>query len=864
MSIAPRPESFGYMKYVWDFTDHPRDASNHLGVRGSALSSLTDRHMPIPPGFTVSDVACRRFLEVGDFPTGMWDEVVAAVRRLEALVPANRPLLLAVRSSPPVEMPGLLGRALHVGCTPATAERLAAWVSPPFAARVRIEYLRGLAEIRKVPHHRVDAILGAGGRSRGGETLAADADALAQLIVQESQRPLAADLEGQLREGIEAVFASWDGAAARRFRRRHRVSNDLGTSVIVHLMVFGSAGGASGAGVAFSRDPATGDPAAVGAFDVGSLHPRDQAVYSPLSELRELPTEARSELMDLLCELEDGARDMMRVDFICEQGRLWLLEARPGERSGRAGVRIAVDQAEAGMISRQEAVLRIDPDALQEMLHARLAPGANRAPLIVGGAASPGAAAGEVVLDDETAIAAAAAGRSVILVKRETTAEDLAAVVAAAGVLTSHGGPTSHAAVAARGTGTPAVTGAADVVCDVEAGLVHIGPRTLRHGDGITIDGASGEVYDALLPVEPPVASDALETLLGWADEFRRMEVWANADTPDAATHARSLGAEGIGLARTEYMFSGSRLDVVRRIILTDDAKDRARALERLEQMQVGDFERLLESMDGLHVVVRLLDPPLHEFLPDRREIDHAHRRAGDEAQRVELEALLAAIDQWEESNPMLGLRGVRLAVVIPEIYRVQVLAALEAVRRRLDAGGDPRLELMIPLVGSAEEVHLIRDMIDEEVHYAGRQLDVTVGTMIELPRAALVASDFALESDFFSFGTNDLTQTTLGISRDDAEEAFLRTYLEKGIMHRDPFTTIDRQGVGRLIETAIHAGRATNPGLIIGVCGEHGGDPASIDFFESVAVDYVSCSPPRIPVARLAAAQAALRHRSD
>jgi pyruvate,orthophosphate dikinase len=415
--------------------------------------------------------------------------------------------------------------------------------------------------------------------------------------------------------------------------------------------------------------------------------------------------------------------------------------------------------------------------------------------------------------------------------------------------------------VVARGAGIPVVTGAGSIAIDIDQETITAGEIVISAGEMITIDGSSGLVYQGALPISPAVESAELARLLGWADRHRRLQVWANADTPEAASAARAAGAEGIGLARTEYMFSGERLAVVRRIILTDDAKERAGALESLESLQVGDFERLLAAMDGMRVVVRLLDPPLHEFLPDRFEVEHDLRHAVENHQPIdELQRLEAALDRWEESNPMLGLRGVRLAVVIPEIYRVQVLAALEAVRRRLDAGGDPRLDLMIPLVGSPEELHLVRDMIEEEVHYAGRQLDVAVGTMIELPRAALVAGDLALASDFFSFGTNDLTQTTLGISRDDAEEAFLRTYLEQGVMRVNPFRTIDLAGVGRLITMAIEEGRKVNPRLEVGVCGEHGADPASIEFFHRAGVDYVSCSPPRIPVARLAAAQAALR----
>jgi len=819
--------------------------------------------IPVPPGFAVSDVACRRFLEVGEFPEDMWTEVVAATTALGAAHP-DWAQVLAVRSSPPVAMPGLLARALHVGVNEASLDALASFGSPQFAAQVHIDFLSGLAEGRQVPAHRVDAILGPR-RDRDAAALATDATALAHLVVEESQRPIATDVLDQLREGMEAVFASWDTETARRHRRRQRISDDLGMAAVVHLMVFGSVGDTSGAGVAFSRDPHDGEPRPAGVFTVGESHPSSQAVYPGLGDLARHDPAIHGRLVEILCDLEGEERDMMRIDFVCERGTLWVLEARPGERTARAAVTIAVALAEGGVITAEEAVLRIDPDQLDQMLHARIAPGAFGEPLITGGPASPGAASGAIVVDADAAMAAAARGEAVIMVKRETTPEDLAGVIAARGVLTSHGGPTSHAAVAARGTGTPAVTGAADVVVDAERGAIRIGAALMRPGDVITIDGATGAVYAGALPIEEATASADLEKLLGWADSFRRLDVWANADTPDAAAHARRLGAEGIGLARTEYMFSGARLEVVRRIILSDDQKERARALEKLEELQIGDFERLLESMDGLPVVVRLLDPPLHEFLPARWEVETALRRTRARGEHTtELERLLAAVDQWAESNPMLGLRGVRLAVIMPEIYRVQVLAALEAVRRRLDARGDPQLELMIPLVGTVEELHIVRDMIDEEVHDAGRQLEVTVGTMIELPRAALVAADFALESDFFSFGTNDLTQTTLGISRDDAEEAFLRTYLERGIMRRDPFTTIDRQGVGRLIEIAIEAGRRVNPGLVIGVCGEQGGDPHSIDFFEQVGVDYVSCSPPRLPVARLAAAQAALRHGSS
>jgi pyruvate, orthophosphate dikinase len=829
------------MRFVWPFAESPA-AGDHLGVRGRMMRDLSRLGMPVPTGFTVADLACRRFLGSGELPAPAWDEIVAATRRLaDEAVAAGRPLLLAVRSSPPVPMPGMLAHALHVGMTGPRQEKLALWASTEVAAAARIGFLHGLAGLRRVPAHRVEAV-------------APDPDAMEALIVEESQRAVPADAPGQLREAIEAVFASWDATPARRWRRRHGIADEVGTAAVVHAMMLGSVGEHSGSGVAFSRHPETGHPQPVVGFAPGADRP-PKSDLGGFDEMAAAVPEAAGLLHHIVSALEHELGDLARVDFVVERGDLWLIEARPGERSARAAVQIAVDLVHEGRIDRVDALLRVDPAGLEDVLHDRLLPG-HPSPIATGSPTSPGAASGGIAF---TAADAQAAGPA-ILVMRETSPEDLAGVVAAAGLLTSHGGGTSHGAVVARGTGTAAVT-AAEIAVDAEVGEVRIGGSVFRAGDLLTIDGTTGAVYAGSLPIERATASEALETLLGWADGARRLEVWANADRPGDAALARASGAEGIGLVRTEYMFSGERLDVVRQIILADDERERSTALGRLEVLQIGDFERLLAPMDGLSLVVRLLDPPLHEFLPDRREVERQLRAAAGRGEdTAALQRLRAAVDQFEESNPMLGLRGVRLAVVIPEIYRVQVLAALESVRRRLDQGGDPRLELMIPLVGTVEELHLIRDIIDEEVHYAGRQLEVTVGTMIELPRAALVAGQLALQSDFFSFGTNDLTQTTLGISRDDAEEAFLRTYLEQGIMRHDPFATIDREGVGRLIELAIADGRRVNPELVVGVCGEHGGDPASIEFFHGVGVDYVSCSIPRLPIARLAAAQAALR----
>jgi pyruvate,orthophosphate dikinase len=818
--------------------------------------------MPVMPGFAIDALACRRFLETGDLPDEMWDETTATIASVMA--ESDRPPIFAVRASAVIPMPGLMDTVLNVGVTDESLASLEEWGNDRFAADVRLQAVIDFAiTVRRLPRHRVDSVVAdvAGRDHPPVVAVHAAADALRHVIVEETQRPVPQDLRGQLREAIEAVLASWDRAPARRFRIERDLSDDQGTGIVIHLMAFGNRPGGAGTGVAFSRDPVTGARHPGGAYGDGVDRPSSQDLYPGLDLLESASSPAAAALHAHLEELERARSRVVRVDFVREGDSIYLLEARDARMPAVAAVHAVVAMVDEGLISEADAVLQIDPEHLEGMLHPHLGPYRTPEPLAVGAAAAPGAAAGRAVFSPEAAIHAAASGDPAILVLREASPDDAHGVMTAAGLLTSHGGRTSHGAVIARGRGIPVVTGATPLTVDADRGLARVGGVIVAEGDLLTIDGSSGHVYAGELAIEPAKPTDGLETLLDWADRFRRLQVWANADTPDVARAARAAGAEGIGLARTEYMFAGERLEVVQRIILSTSSRARDRALEELEKLQIGDFERLLEAMDGMRVVVRLLDPPLNEFLPDRREVDHelvAALAAGEST--ADLRQLLELLDRWEESNPMLGLRGVRLAVVIPEIYRVQVLAGLEAVRRRLDAGGDPALDLVIPLVGTPEELHVIRDMIEEEVHYAGRQLEVSIGTMVELPRAALVAADLALASDFFSIGTNDLTQTTLGISRDDAEEAFLRTYLERGIMRRNPFETIDADGVGRLIELAITEGRRVNPGLEVGVCGEHSSDPASIELFHRYGVDYVSCSPPSIPIARLAAAQAALR----
>ena len=854
------------MRFVSDFSNDLGNLADRVGVRGRSLVEMTELGVPVPPGFVVSDVVCRRFLETGDLPGEAWEEITAALdRSVVAMgqVDADRPVLFSVRSSPSVEMPGLFNSALYLGATEVALGHLAAWGGEKLANRSRLGFLRAIGRLRGLSPARYGGVVAeiAGPAVRGDwteEQVNAVCTAYQALIINESQRSIPSDLHSQVLEAIEGVFASWDGLDARRFRRSRGLPDHDGMGIVVHPMIFGEVDDESGAGIALSRDPGDGTPGLTGVYTARVSRPQSQFSYPGLDGFRSSDLSAHSEVAQATEMLERVRRDMVRLDFVRERGRLWFIEARPADRAIEAAVRCAVDLVDEGVIDRDQALRSVDPEQLAGMLHPRLQGEPISSRIASGTPASPGAASGPLVFSANDAIEAAESGTRAVLVLREVLPRDLDGVVSATGLITSHGGGTSHAAVAARAAGTPSVTGIADVVVATDS--IRFGNSEFAAGDLITIDGTTGAVYAGEHPITQPPAASYLDRLLAWADDVRRLGVWANADTARAASAARAAGAEGIGLARTEYMFHGERLAVVRRILLSEDGPDREEALDELESLQIDDFDDLLESMDGTPVVVRLLDPPVHEFLPSRSDVEtemSERRLAGEDF--ADLARIEAAIEQWSEVNPMLGLRGVRLAVVIPEIYRVQVLAALEAVRRRLDAGGDPRLALMIPLVSSIEELHLVRDMIEEEVHSAGRLLEIGIGTMIELPRAALMAGDLALESDFFSFGTNDLTQTTMGLSRDDAEEAFLRAYVEQGLMSVNPFQQIDPIGVGGLIKQAIVAGRDANPGLEIGVCGEHGGDPTSIGYFHRWGVDYVSCSPPRLPIARLAAAQAAL-----
>ncbi|HEU5206302.1 MAG TPA: pyruvate, phosphate dikinase, partial [Gaiellaceae bacterium] len=658
-----------------------------------------------------------------------------------------------------------------------------------------------------------------------------------------------ADAREQLRRAVRAVFDSWDSPRAQVYRRTYDIPDDLGTAVNVVQMVFGNRGERSGTGVCFTRDPATGERRLYGEF-LSNAQGEDVVAGirtpEPIERMRERMPEAFEQLVDTLERLEAHYRDLQDIEFTVEEGTLYLLQTRTGKRTAAAALRVASEMVDEGLISREEAVARIDPGQLDQLLHPMIDPHANVEVAARGLNASPGAASGAIVLDADTAEERGKAGEDVVLVRWETTPDDIHGLIHARGVLTAHGGMTSHAAVVARGMGKPCVAGCEDLSIDVAAGTLRIGEHELKAGDVITVDGGSGRVIIGSVPLVPPALDEHFGTILEWADDARRLQVRANADTPEDAAKAREFGAEGIGLCRTEHMFMGEdRLPVVREMILARDEEERRAVLDRLLPMQQGDFEGIFEAMAGLPVTIRLLDPPLHEFLPSLEEATS--------------DAMRDRIRQLHEANPMLGTRGCRLGLQFPEIYEMQVRAIVRAARAVHDRTGEaPLVEIMHPLVGFTEELARLRELT-ERIAAEEPSVEYHCGTMIELPRAALRADEIAAVADFFSFGTNDLTQTTLGFSRDDAEGKFLTYYLEHGILEQNPFEVIDEDGVGDLMRIAVERGRAAKPGVKMGICGEHGGEPRSVAFCHRLGLDYVSCSPYRVPLARLAAAQAAL-----
>jgi pyruvate,orthophosphate dikinase len=908
-------------KSVFFFGDgHPEGDPKRrdlLGGKGAGLAEMTALALPVPPGFTISTEVCNAFAKSERMPDGARAEAEGALSRLETAMGARlgdaaAPLLVSVRSGARASMPGMMDTILNLGLNDAVAEGLAAKSkSPRFAydayrrfvsmhasiamgvsrepfdraldeTRARVATTRGVDRTRlnaeelkrAVPDSEIPA-----------EELRALVATFKGIVKRETGRDFPSDPREQLWQAIEAVFKSWNNHRAIVYRRMHEIPDDWGTACNVQAMVFGNLGETSATGVAFTRDPSTGEkklygewlPNAQGEDVVAGIrtpHPIRTGGRGPDDSLETKMPEAYRELSRIAATLEKHFRDMQDLEFTIQSGKLYMLQCRTGKRAARAAVRVAVDMAAEGLISKEEAVLRVEPGGLDQLLHPTLDPAAPKRMLARGLSASPGAASGHIVFSADEAERRAGQGKPVILVRVETSPEDIHGMKAARGILTARGGMTSHAAVVARGMGKPCVAGVSAVAVNYETQTMTVsvyddaGKPTetvaLKRGDVITIDGGSGHVYLGEVATVSAALSGEFGELMAWADAVRTMKVRANADTPLDARTARAFGAEGIGLCRTEHMFfEEERIEAMREMILADDSRGRATALAKLLPFQREDFIGLFREMRGLPVTIRLLDPPLHEFLPtEPKQLDQLSRTMG-----VPVQKLAQRTKDLHEFNPMLGHRGCRLAITFPEIYAMQARAILEAAVKVAGEGTEVLPEIMIPLAITRAELEKTRIIVDEvakEVFAkAGRKVPFTFGTMIELPRAALLAAELARAAEFFSFGTNDLTQATMGLSRDDAGK-FLPAYIETGILPKDPFVSLDQEGVGALIETAVERGRSVRAKLKLGVCGEHGGDPASIQFFQRLGLDYVSCSPFRVPIARLAAAQAALRTRGQ
>ena len=872
------------VKWTYDFAEGSREMRALLGGKGANVAEMTRVLGPdrVPAGFTITTEACVAYMRGGQVePDGLAEQVDEALERLEErtgkrLGDPDDPLLVSVRSGARESMPGMLDTVLNLGLNDESVQGLArATGNPRFAWDSYRRFVQMFGNVVcGVPGDRFEAII-RDVKARRGVELDQELDVAALTELTERFRELyefPTDPREQLRLAIRAVFDSWTGERAVTYRRIHRIPDDWGTAVNVQQMVFGNKGETSGSGVAFSRDEITGAPEPSGDFlsdaqgeDVvsGVRTPRD------IRELADVMPEAHQELMEILRTLERHYGDMQDTEFTVEEGRLFMLQTRSAKRPARAAVRFAVDAVAEGLLSREEALLTIDAAGLDALLHPTFAQDADFEVLTEGVAASPGAAKGRIVFTAEEAVEWAERGHRVVLVRQFTEADDVHGFFAAQGILTAEGGKASHAALVARGMGKPCVAGASGLHVDAERGELRVGERVLRRGDLISIDGSTGRVSADDVPLAEPEVDANFETVLSWADEERRLRVRANADTPEDARRAREFGAEGIGLCRTEHMFmAADRQPKMQAMILAASTEDRRRALAELLPMQREDFKGIFEEMGSLPVTIRLLDPPLHEFLPNAAdlavELERArHERPGDVRR---LERILERAQQLEETNPMLGTRGARLGIVAPEIYDVQVEAIVEAAHAVRDRDGRaPRVEIMIPLVAYEQEVQILRERVERVIAAEhAEDLHPLIGTMIELPRACMVADRIARVADFFSFGTNDLTQTALGFSRDDVESGFLSEYLAQRIVDRSPFETIDEPGVGWLVRLGAWIGREANPDLKLGICGEHGGDPDSIEFFHGSGLDYVSCSPFRVPIARVAAAQAAIRQRLE
>jgi pyruvate,orthophosphate dikinase len=887
-------------QYVHSFTEGNKDQKDLLGGKGANLAEMTRLGLPVPPGFTITTEACRAYLASGELPEGLVEEIDEHLAALEQAMgrglgdPAD-PLLVSVRSGAKFSMPGMMETVLDIGLNDQSVLGLA---RASGSERFAFDSYRRLLQMfgATVLGIESDAFATELEKLKADRGVRADVDLevadLRQLVTtyqavirEHTGQEFPQDPREQVHAAVLAVFSSWNTERAVLYRRQEQIPDDLGTAVNVQVMVFGNRGPDSGSGVCFTRDPASGHPGAYGDY-LADAQGEDVVAgirnTVPLSELEVLDKPSYDALREVMAQLERHYRDLCDIEFTIESGRLWILQTRVGKRTPEAAFRIAHAMADEGLIDADEVLRRVTGAQLAQLLFPRFDRAAERQLLTTGVGASPGATSGRIALTSRQAAAWGAAGEDVVLVRRETNPDDLPGMVAARGVLTARGGKTSHAAVVARGMGRTCVCGAEELDIDVERGEVRVSGHTLAEGDVVSIDGTSGEVFLGVVPVtDSPVLRhlegtddgtgeaaqelvDAVAFVMAHADEVRRLGVRANADTPEDAARARRFGAGGIGLCRTEHMFLGPRRELVERLVLAADQSEQEAALAELLPLQRQDFTEILRAMDGLPVTIRLIDPPLHEFLPDLTELAVRVALEDDHGERDERHhALLDAVTRMHEQNPMLGLRGVRLGIVVPGLVTMQARAVLEAAADRIAAGGDPQPEIMVPLVATAPELVLVRAEIEAvaEAIRAERGVDlpVRIGTMIEVPRAALTAERIAASADFFSFGTNDLTQLTWGFSRDDVEGEFFSAYLEQRVFSVSPFESIDVDGVGALVTTAVRRGREARPDLHLGVCGEHGGDPQSIHFFERAGLDYVSCSPFRVPVARLEAARARL-----
>ncbi|WP_328427785.1 pyruvate, phosphate dikinase [Streptomyces sp. NBC_00443] len=887
-------------KFVYDFTEGNKDLKDLLGGKGANLAEMTNLGLPVPPGFTITTEACKVYLVSGEEPAALRDEVSAHLDALESrmgkkLGQADNPLLVSVRSGAKFSMPGMMDTVLNIGLSDKSVKGLAEQAGDE---RFAWDSYRRLIQMFGKTVLGVDGELfeEALDRAKEAKKVTVDTDleaadlkklvtAFKKIVKKEAGRDFPQEPREQMDLAIHAVFDSWNTDRAKLYRRQERIPHDLGTAVNVCSMVFGNLGPDSGTGVAFTRDPASGHQGVYGDY-LQNAQGEDVVAgirnTVPLAELESIDKKSYDQLMQIMETLENHYKDLCDIEFTIERGQLWMLQTRVGKRTAGAAFRIATQLVDQGLIDEAEALQRVNGAQLAQLMFPKFDDDAKVEQVGRGIAASPGAAVGKAVFDSYTAVKWSRSGEKVILVRRETNPDDLDGMIAAEGILTSRGGKTSHAAVVARGMGKTCVCGAEELEVDTKRRRMTVpGGHVVEEGDVISIDGSSGKVYLGEVPVVPsPVVEyfegrmhagaqdadelvEAVHRIMAFADRKRRLRVRANADNAEDALRARRFGAQGIGLCRTEHMFLGERREMVEKLILADTEEVREAALSELLPLQKKDFVELFSAMDGLPVTVRLLDPPLHEFLPDITELSVRVALAESRQEPHENELrLLQAVHRLHEQNPMLGLRGVRLGLVIPGLFTMQVRAIAEAAAERKNAKGDPRAEIMIPLVGTVQELEIVREEADQviaEVEAAtGTKLKLSIGTMIELPRAALTAGQIAEAAEFFSFGTNDLTQTVWGFSRDDVEASFFTAYLEKGIFGVSPFETIDKDGVGSLVTAAAKAGRETRPDLKLGVCGEHGGDPESVHFFHEVGLDYVSCSPFRIPVARLEAGRAA------